>query len=154
MGKTYEQFVKDAEKLADGNVKEYRNKDDRIAIQVSITRSFEEGQGVTWATTLPQSASLKEINDTMDKIWTASSRQSKLHRIDRIDKEIEHNVQQLAQLQFSLAILEKDNPDLSKVSSDVKSAFKQTTSNIIRFKTLNDELRSEQRRMREELKVT
>jgi septal ring factor EnvC (AmiA/AmiB activator) len=127
------------------------HRDSRIAIQVSVTRSFEEGQGVTWATTIPQSASLNEINAVMDKVWAASSRQEKWNRVDRINKEIEHAVRQIAQLQFNLKLLEDRHKDISKAPSDAKAALNQTRDTIVRSKTLIDELRSEQVRMRAEL---
>lgn len=125
--------------------------DTRIAIQTSLTRSFDEGQGVTWTTTIPQSASLDEINSIADKIWQASTRQLRLNRVDRIDKEIEYNIQQLAQLQYSLKSLEECHKDWSKAPNDAKVAYNKTKENIIRFTTLIDTLGAEQVRMRKAL---
>lgn len=126
-------------------------KDTRIAIQVSVTRSFDEGQGTTWATTLPQTASLREINGVMDKIWSATSRQARWSRLERIGNEVEHSIKQAAQLQFSLKSLEERHKDMSKAPSDAKSAYTQTKDNIIRFETLIKELHIEHNRMRSEL---
>jgi septal ring factor EnvC (AmiA/AmiB activator) len=127
--------------------------DNRIAIQVSVTRSFDEGQGVTWATTIPQNYTIEQINGVMDKIWSASTRQSQLNRIDRIDKEIAHNVQQMSQLQYSLKSLEARHINMEKAPSDARAAYTQTKDNLVRFNTLIDGLHDEQKRMRAELGV-
>lgn len=125
--------------------------DTRIAIQASLTRSFDEGQGVSWATTIPQSTSLSEINAIMDKVWAASSRQAKWNRIDRINAEIEHAVRQIAQLRFNLTLLEDRHKDLAKAPSDAKAALNQTRDTIVRSETLIKELVAEQDRMKFEL---
>lgn len=136
------------------SIKDSDIKDERIAIQVSVTRSFEEGQGVTWATTLLQSSSLKDINEVMDKVWAASSRQAKWNRVDRINAEVEHAVRQIAQLQFNLRLLEDRHTDFHKAPNDAKAAINQTRDTIIRSETLIKELRGEQERMKSELGLT
>lgn len=125
--------------------------DTRIALQVSLTRSFAEGQGVTWATTLPQSASLEEINAVMDKVWAASSRQAKWSRIEAIYSDIDRTVQAIAQFRYTLASLDDKHKDLLKAPSDQRAAYTQTKENIMRHETLVKELRAEQTRMRAEL---
>lgn len=125
--------------------------DTRIALQVSLTRSFDTGEGVTWATTLPQSATLEQINEIMDKVWAASTRQSILHRIDQANKDIAHAIQALAQFRYTIASLEDKHKEISKAPSETRVAYTQTKENIIRHETLIKELRTHQLGMRAEL---
>ncbi|MCI0557871.1 MAG: hypothetical protein MN733_05200 [Nitrososphaera sp.] len=124
--------------------------DTRIAISIAVTKSFDQGDGTTWQTTVPQEMSLEDINKVTDKIHAAISRQVKWQRIERLGNEIEHAYKQEAQLQYTLASMEAKYKDMSW-SKDARSAYDQTKDNIIRQSTLVDSLKRELEALKNEL---
>ncbi|MCI0564281.1 MAG: hypothetical protein MN733_37890 [Nitrososphaera sp.] len=126
------------------------SEDTRIAISIAVTKSFDQGDGTTWQTTVPQEAPLGEINKVVDKVHAAISRQVKWQRVERLGNEIEHAYKQGAQLQYTLASMEVKYKDMSW-PKDARSAYDQTKDNIIRQNTLVDSLKRELEALKKEL---
>jgi len=122
-----------------------------LAIQISVSQSFFEGSGVSYATTVPQSATQAEIDEINDRIMAAIQRQEKWARISGLNNDLETHAKQKAQLEFSLRSLEKRNANKQHVGADVRAAQEQGEESLLRIKILMEALEQEQKRLREGL---
>jgi hypothetical protein len=122
-----------------------------LAIQISVSQSFFEGSGVSYATTVPQSAKQEEIDEINDRIMAAIQRQEKWARISGLNNDLETHAKQKAQLEFSLRSLEKRNANKPHVGQDVRAAQEQGEESLLRIKILMEALEQEQKRLREGL---
>jgi hypothetical protein len=128
------------------------SKGESLAITINVSQSFFEGSGASWATTVPQDASLDEINAINDKIMGGIARQETWARISGLNNDLEAHAKQKAQLEFSLASLEKRHGGKPHVPQDVKAAKEQGEESLLRIKLLMEALAAEQERLRKGLK--
>jgi hypothetical protein len=122
-----------------------------IAIQISTTRTFAEGSGATWVTTVRQNDSLGVINAVMDKIMLGIKRQELHTRVAAIYNDIELHLKQKTQLEFSLAALKRRHGDFSKAKVDAREANSQTEESLLRINMSLDTLYQEHDRLNKEL---
>ena len=118
-----------------------------IAIQINVTRSFKEGSGVTWQTSMPQTAALKEIDTISDKVMQAIQRQEVWSRIDAMNDEIETYTRQRAQIMFGIKNLEDKHGDFSRAKIEIKQGYEQNKESLVRITTLIAALIEEQKRL-------
>ena len=124
---------------------------DDLAIQINVSQSFFEGSGASWATTVRQSASLEQINEITDKIMGGIARQEIWARISGLNNDLESHAKQKAQLEFSLASLEKRHGEKTHKPADVKAAQDQGEESLLRLNLLMEALSQEQARLRKGL---
>jgi len=110
-------------------------KSEDIAIAISVTKPFDEGAGTTWNTTVPQTSSVDEINLVTDKMHAAMRRQSQWAKLERIEKELEHNSRQMSQLEYSMVSIEAKYNGNGTWPKEARSAHEQTKDNIVRHST-------------------
>ena len=125
---------------------------EKLAITINVTQSFFEGSGASWATSVPQTATIDEINEINDKVMAGIARQETWARISGLNNDLEAHAKQKAQLEFSLASLEKRHGDKPHIPADVKAARDQGEESLLRIKLLMDALEQEQDRLRKGLK--
>ena|ERR1035437_805486 len=123
-----------------------------LAITINVSQSFFEGSGAAWATTVPQDATLEQINEINDKIMGGIARQEVWARISGLNNDLEAHAKQKAQLEFSLASLEKRHGDKTHIPADVKAAKDQGEESLLRLKLLMEALEQEQNRLRKGLR--
>jgi hypothetical protein len=109
---------------------------DKIAVQINLTRSFQEGQGISWTTTVPQDIKLGELDDMLDRFREASVRQARWHRLERMEGDLEHENKRLAQLTSNVNMIDEKHPNQDRAPADVRSTRQQTVDSIIRTKDL------------------
>jgi len=124
----------------------------KLAIQINVSQGFFEGAGVNYATTVPQDATEDEINEINDRIMGAIQRQEKWARISGLNNDLEAHAKQKAQLEFSLASLDKRHGDKPHVPADVRAAREQGEESLLRIEILMKALEQEQTRLRKGLK--
>jgi aspartokinase len=124
---------------------------DELAMQINVTRTFSEGSGTTWITSVRQNDPLERINAVSDKMMAAIERQETWARISSIDNEIVAHSKQHAQIIFTIKSMELKHGDFSRVNVDVRNAYNQSKEGLLRIDTLIDTLKSEQKRLREGL---
>ncbi len=130
----------------------FKGKDgEDLAIQLNVSQTFFEGSGANWGTTVPQSASLDEINQITDKIMGGLARQEVWARVSALNNDLETYAKQKAQLEFSLESLNKKHGDFSKASHDIKQARDQGEESLLRLNLLMAALQAEQARLRQGL---
>ena len=125
---------------------------EKLAIQVNVTQSFYEGSGASWATSVPQDATLDEINEITDRMMGGIQRQETWARISGLNNDLEAHAKQKAQLQFSLASLEKRHGYKAHTPADVTAAREQGEESLLRIEILMKALEQEQARLKEGLK--
>ena len=128
------------------------SKGEDLAITISVSQSFFEGSGASWATSVPQTATIDEINEINDKVMAGIARQETWARISGLNNDLEAHAKQKAQLEFSLASLEKRHGDKPHIPADVKAARDQGEESLLRIKILMEALEQEQTRLRKGLK--
>ena len=128
------------------------SKGDKLAITINVSQSFFEGSGASWATSVPQDATLDEINEITDRMMGGIQRQETWARISGLNNDLEAHAKQKAQLEFSLASLEKRHGEKAHIPQDVKAARDQGEESLLRIKLLMDALNQEQDRLRKGLK--
>lgn len=128
------------------------SKGDKLAITINVSQSFFEGSGASWATSVPQDATLDEINEITDRMMGGIQRQETWARISGLNNDLEAHAKQKAQLEFSLASLEKRHGEKTHIPQDVKAARDQGEESLLRIKLLMDALNQEQDRLRKGLK--
>jgi len=128
------------------------SKGDKLAITINVSQSFFEGSGASWATSVPQDATLDEINEITDRMMGGIQRQETWARISGLNNDLEAHAKQKAQLEFSLASLEKRHGEKTHIPQDVKAARDQGEESLLRIKLLMDALNQEQGRLRKGLK--
>ena len=131
----------------------FTNKDgEKLAIQVNVTQSFYEGSGANWATSVQQDATLEEINEITDRMMGGIQRQETWARISGLNNDLEAHAKQKAQLQFSLASLDKRHGHKSHIPADVTAAREQGEESLLRIEILMEALEQEQARLKKGLK--
>jgi len=70
---------------------------------------------------VPQTATIDEINEVTDKIMAGIARQETWARISGLNNDLEAHAKQKAQLEFSLASLEKRHGEKTHIPQDVKA---------------------------------
>ena len=123
-----------------------------LAISINVSQSFFEGSGASWATTVPQDATLEQINELNDKIMGGIARQEIWARISGLNNDLEAHSKQKAQLEFSLASLAKRHGDFGKAPHDARAAKDQGEESLLRLKLLMEALAAVQARLRGGLK--
>jgi hypothetical protein len=125
---------------------------EKLAITINVSQSFFEGSGASWATSVPQDATLDEINEITDRMMGGIQRQETWARISGLNNDLEAHAKQKAQLEFSLASLEKRHGDKAHIPQDVRAAREQGEESLLRIKILMEALEQEQTRLRKGLK--
>jgi hypothetical protein len=109
---------------------------DKIAIQISSTRTFEPGKAISWSTTVPQDVDPVELNEMLDQLREAGWRQARFHKIEAMEARIEEEVERLAQLNASVHLIDDKYPDRTRAPTDIRQGRQQSVDSIIRIKDL------------------
>ena len=128
------------------------SKGEDLAIQINVSQSFFEGSGASWAFTIPQTAELEDVNALTDKVMAGLARQETWARISGLNNDLEAHAKQKAQLQFSLASLDKRHGHKSHIPADVTAAREQGEESLLRIEILMEALEQEQARLKKGLK--
>lgn len=124
-------------------------------INIAVTMSFDkEGNGTTWQTTVPQTASLAEINSIMDTVHSAMTRQKQWMRYNELDMHRDMLVRQMDQLVFGIESLEKKYSDGANWTKDDKTSLASQQANLLRHQTTIKMLEEDLKVRLAELKTT
>ena len=124
---------------------------DKLALTINFTRAFADGQGVQFATTVPQDVSLDDLNALMDKMRHAGRRQALWAATEAIEGEIDHNVRQESQLLASIETVDRKYTDMARIPTADKAARDQALAAVVRVQVESTKLHGRLDTLRKEL---
>lgn len=124
---------------------------DKIAIQISSTRTFEPGKAISWSTTVPQDVESYELDGMLDRLREATLRQARFHKIEAMEARVEEETEKLAQLNAGVHLIDAKYPDRDRAPSDIRQGRQQSVDSIIRIRDLIAAIEENIARLRKQL---